>query len=119
MLDLRGAYAIRPFVGVHEASIAVHDPSFYAYDDGDDETGVDKHWYAEAGFVTLPPQYYYGLAGGTKLHLRADYVWTPTQSDGSTLKLAFGPRFNDPETTALYPFAVDAVAGHFQVQGGF
>ena len=33
------------------------------------------------------------------------------------MKLAFGLRLNDPETTALYPFAVDAIAGHVQIQG--
>ncbi|MEQ1566310.1 MAG: hypothetical protein ABMA64_11780 [Myxococcota bacterium] len=116
-LDLRAAASVRPVVGLHEASIALHDAAFYEVEDGL-PADARQHWYLEAGFVELPPQYYYGVQGGRKLHLRAEYAWTPPVDRGAA-RMVVGLQFNDPEQTALYPFAVDAVAGRFQYQGAF
>jgi hypothetical protein len=116
-IDLRAAYAIKPVAQLHEASIALHDPEYYAWMDGE-PTSKLRHFYFEAGFVTLPPQYYYGVQGGPKLHLRGEMAFTPQVKDGR-LQGSFGFMYNDPEQTALYPFAVDALSGRAQLQGAF
>jgi hypothetical protein len=117
MLDLRGAYAIRPTAQVHEASVALHDREYYLVEDGETPT-LERHFYLEAGFVTLPALYYYGIEGGTKLHLRGEVSFTP-QMDDSQLQGGFALLFNDPEQTALYPFATDSVTFKANLKGAF
>lgn len=117
VLDLRAAYAIRPTAQLHEASVAIHDPEYYAMMDGEPSSRL-RHYYFEAGFVTLPPQYYYGIEGGPKIHLRGEISFTPQFEDGK-VRGSFGFMFNDPEQTALYPFAVNALSGRAQLQGVF
>lgn len=117
VLDIRAAYAVKPVAQIHEASIAFHDADYYTYEDGG-ESSSNRHFYVEAGFVRLPPLYYYGVEGGTKLHLRGEIVLTPPVQDGK-VQASMGLLFNDPEQTALYPFAVDAVSGRFSVKGAF
>jgi hypothetical protein len=117
ILDLRAAYAVRPVPQIHEASIAIHDRGFYAYEDGED-TGSGRHFYLEAGFIRLPPLYYYGVQGGTRVHLRGELVLTPASKEGR-VQASFGLLFNDPEQTALYPFAVDALSGKASIKGSF
>jgi hypothetical protein len=117
VLDLRAAYAVKPVAQIHEASIAIHDRDFYAYEDGE-TSGSGRHFYVEAGFVRLPPLYYYGVQGGTRLHLRGELVLTPNVEEGK-VQASFGLLFNDPEQTALYPFAVDALSGKASIKGSF
>ncbi len=118
VLDLRGAYAIKPVAQLHEASIALHDPTWYATEDGEDPA-VDQHVYGEAGFVTTPTQYYYGMPGGTYLHLRGEYQQT-LYAEGEPLGAVHViVMFNDPEQTALYPFSVNTLSIRAQVKAGF
>jgi hypothetical protein len=113
LVDVRFAYAIRPVAQIHDLAFAVHDRAWYDLLDGVTPEGR-WHAYAEAGFVNLPPQYYYGLAGGTVVQARAELLYT--QGSGSARVTAM---FNDPEQTALYPFSVNTLAIRVQGSGAF
>lgn len=110
MVDVRVAYAIRPVAQIHDLAVGLHDRAWYDILDGATPEGK-FHGYAEAGFVNLPPQYYYGLQGGTVFQARAELQYT----DGPGTA-RFTAMFNDPEQTALYPFSVNTLA--IRIQGG-
>lgn len=117
LVDLRFGYAIRPTPAVYNVSVAVHDPSFWrSAEEG--STGI--HGYLEAGMVQVPDQFYYGVEGGPKLHLRGQIsggtsAIAPEKGGSFSLVLLY----NDPEQTALYPFAVDALTISTELKGAF
>lgn len=112
-VDVRVAYAVRPSAQVHDLALAIHDPGWYDLLDGVEPQGK-LHLYAEAGFVNLPTQYYYGLSGGTVPQGRAELVYA--DGGGSVRVTAM---VNDPEQTALYPFSVNTLALRVQGSGAF
>lgn len=117
VIDVRAAYAVQPVADLREASVAFHARNFYALGDATGE--VPGQLYVEAGFVRLPDQWYYGLEGGTFVQFRAQYgvpFGDPEEGGGS---IAGGVQFNDPEQTALYPFARNALTFHLNMSGNF
>lgn len=111
VLDVRFAYAIKPVAQVNDVSLSLHDPEWYVAGDGGIASN-GTHWYGEAGIVNVPPQYYYGLPGGTLIQARAVVQGTFGEKNGSG-SVTF--MFNDPEQVALYPFARNNLAIRLQV----
>lgn len=118
-VDVRFGYAIRPTPQLYNLSLAIHDPTYWkAQAEGGDAPGL--HLYVEGGMVEIPAQYYFGVEGGTKLHLRGEVSYgTPSSTPEKAVRGGVSLMMNDPEQTALYPFAVDALTLSTEIKGGF
>lgn len=110
MIDVRLAYAVKPVAEVHEAVLGLHNKGWAA-------GGVGVH--VQGGMTTLPPQYYYGLKGGRYVSARAGLRYGKGLDEPGGGVFEANLWFNDPEQTALYPFAVNAVSFRASIQGGF
>lgn len=114
LLDVRFGYAIRPSPSLYNLSLALHDSGFW----GDESSeGRALHAYLEGGMVDVPDQYYLGVEGGTKLHLRGEIAGRMSSEAGKGGSFSVVLMLNDPEQTALYPFAVDALTLGTEIKG--
>lgn len=120
VLDLRGAYAVKPVARLHEASVALHARDFYALEDATAapvSQSVLKP-YVELGVVNVPDQYYLGLEGGMHVHLRGELlVQLPSREGAQAVSVM--ALFNDPEQVALYPFSLNRLSLRAQYRGVF
>lgn len=121
MVDVAFGYAVRPSPQVYNLSIAVHDAAFWDLGDGGSGTGIGQdrlRFRAEAGFVDILPQSYYGVEGGLAPHLRIEVAsGMPAGFSGKGSRVAATALYNDPEQTALFPYAVNTLSLHVEIRG--
>jgi hypothetical protein len=113
VIDLRAAYAVKPVATLHQASVALTTPGYHLTTEDEDGGDPVMGGLIEAGMVTLPDQYYYGLPGGRFLSFRAT-----VGAETPTMKGAISLMINDAEQLALYPFSRNAVTLQFGISGG-
>lgn len=103
-VDVRGAVQVGEGAGLRELAIAGHTTNWHGRDDSpwdDDEPAA----YVRLGLMNLPDQPLYGVDGGLRATIRAEYKEVADTGWGIEAALLM----NDPDLLDLYPFGYNAL----------
>jgi hypothetical protein len=109
--DVRSAVQLDGPVRLRELAVGAHSEGWFRRRDLN--VSGEEHWAVRAGVVNLPDQPLFGVNGGIKPTLRADYLKQVGDSDTFALRASL--RVNDPDLLDLYPFAYNALGANVEL----
>lgn len=122
-VDVMAAYGVEPEPTLHELRAGAHTLGFHRSpgpakkDERTDDFAVGCGVWG--GVVQMPDMWYYGIEGALRATVDAGCKFTGSTGGSNIGEGRFGIRRNHPDTFALFPYAVDAWNGYYEVSATF